>query len=168
MPPELPMPAGTIIHFEILSTQFERSANFYAEVFGWKADEAQTGGHRGFQVPAGPSGSWVLQALAQVSGPVPFVGVDDLDAALAAIEKAGGRALVRRQSLGARGTGALFVDPDGNVMGLLGTSAVPSATGTEDVEPSPKDPTVKAPAKKKEPAKPRATTPEKKKKSPSR
>jgi len=114
------MPRGTIIHVELLSAQFERSAAFYADVFGWKADEGQTGGHRGFQPESeGPGGSWVLKALAQASGPVPYVAVDDLEGCLAAVERGGGRILMRKQSLGSRGHGALFVDPDGNVMGCL-------------------------------------------------
>jgi len=161
------MSAGTIIHLEILSSHFERSASFYADVFGWKAGEGQTGGHRAFQVPSGPSGSWVLQALAQVSGPVAFVGVEDLDVALASIEKAGGRVLVRRQSLGARGTGALFVDPDGNVMGLLATSSATEAPETSAREVVPKNRPAKASATRKEPAKARPATAPKKKKTPS-
>jgi predicted enzyme related to lactoylglutathione lyase len=119
------MPRGTIIHFELLSAQFERSAAFYADVFGWKADEAQVGGHRGFHAESpgdgdeGPTGSWVLEPLAQTAGPVPYIAVDDVDACLAAVERAGGRVLLRRQSLGSRGVAGLFVDPDGNVLGCL-------------------------------------------------
>lgn len=137
------MPRGTIIHVELLSAQFERSAAFYADVFGWKADEAQVGGHRGFHAEpqsdgeARPTGSWVLEALAQTAGPVPYIAVDDVDACLDAVEKAGGRVLVRRQSLGNRGVAALFVDPDGNVLGCL-TPSEAEASGRSDGAPRPR------------------------------
>src|SRR6185436_487565 len=105
--------AGEIVHIELRSSDFTRSANFYAKLFGWRSDGAQSGGHLLFEAPGGVSGSWIRTALTQAPGPVPFVAVDDVDQALAAVEKEGGRILVPRLPLANRGVFGLFADPDG-------------------------------------------------------
>lgn len=122
--------AGEIVHIELRSADFVRSADFYAKLFGWRTDGVQAGGHLAFELPGGVQGSWIRTALVQAPGPVPFVAVDDLDTTLADVEKQGGRVLVRRMSLPGRGHFALFADPDGNVLGVLaGRAAQPAGGG---------------------------------------
>ena len=79
-------------------------------------------------------GSWVLHALAQAPGPLPFVAVDDIDATLAEVERQGGRILVPRLSLAGQGEFGLLADPDGNVIAVVvvksgGGTNGPSETG---------------------------------------
>src|SRR6185369_13452854 len=131
--------AGEIVHIELRSSDFARSAAFYGKLFGWRSDGAQAGGHLLFEAPGGVGGSWIRAALTQAPGPVPFVAVDDLEEALAAVEKEGGRILVRRLALANRGAFGLFSDPDGNVVAVLatkGSAAVPAKASEAPVAAS--------------------------------
>ncbi len=122
---------GEIVHIELPSADFGRSAAFYAKLFGWKTDGVQSGGHLSFELPGGVQGSWIRDALSQAPGPVPFVGVADVDKALAECERLGGRILVRRLTLPNRGTFGLLADCDGNVIGVLAEkSTTASASGS--------------------------------------
>jgi len=136
--------AGEIVHLELPSRSFERSAAFYGKVFGWRAEGAQAGGHLLFQTPGagdggpgsgsgmtGVRGSWVLHALAQAPGPLPFVAVEDIDATLAEVERQGGRILVPRLSLSGQGEFGLLADPDGNVIAVMVKSGG-GATGSSE------------------------------------
>jgi predicted enzyme related to lactoylglutathione lyase len=118
--------SGEIVHIELPSRDFERSAAFYAKLFGWRTDGAQSGGHLLFEAPGSVQGSWIREALAQAPGPIPFVTVDDIDATLAAAEAQGGRVLVPRLALGTRGPFGLFADLDGNVIAVLSARGAPA------------------------------------------
>jgi predicted enzyme related to lactoylglutathione lyase len=122
--------AGKIVHLELPSRDFERSAAFYGKLFGWHTDGAQSGGHLLFEIPGEVQGSWIREALAQAPGPVPFVAVDDIDETLVEAERQGGRILVRRLSLGGRGQFGLFADLDGNVIAVLADRAPAGAAGS--------------------------------------
>lgn len=111
--------AGEIVHLELPSSDFARSAEFYDKLFGWKTDGVQSGGHLLFELPGGVQGSWIRDALAQAPGPVPFVSVADVDKTLADAERHGGRVLVKRMQLASRGAFGLLADRDGNVIGVL-------------------------------------------------
>jgi predicted enzyme related to lactoylglutathione lyase len=56
------------------------------------------------------------------TGPVLVVDVDDIDDALATIEKLGGSTVTTRQQVGDMGWSAYFKDPEGNLMGLWQTA----------------------------------------------
>jgi predicted enzyme related to lactoylglutathione lyase len=116
--------SGEIVHIELPSKDFARSAAFYGKLFGWTTDGVQSGGHLLFELPGGVQGSWIRDALAQAPGPVPFVAVDDVEKTLDAAEKGGGRVLVRRLPLAGRGMFGLFADGDGNVIGVLSGKGV--------------------------------------------
>jgi predicted enzyme related to lactoylglutathione lyase len=130
--------AGEIVHLEIPSRSFERSAAFYAKLFGWRADGAQSGGHLLFEIPGaagteaggspsgGTTGSLVRAALAQATGPLPFVSVDDIDKTLAEAERQGGRILVPRLSLAPGTQYGLLADVDGNVIAVVSRGAAGS------------------------------------------
>jgi len=163
--------AGEIVHLELPSRSFERSAAFYGKVFGWRADGAQAGGHLLFETPSagsgakGVRGSWILHALAQAPGPLPFVAVDDIDATLAEVERQGGRILVPRLSLAGQGAFGLLADPDGNVIAVMVKSGGPAngpdagAGGPASADASaPADDDSKAPAAS---ARPKAAAPDK-------
>ncbi|MEO8215205.1 MAG: VOC family protein, partial [Myxococcales bacterium] len=110
---------GEIVHIELPSRDFSRSATFYAKLFGWKTDGVQSGGHLLVDLPGGVQASWIRDALAQAPGPVPFVAVSDVDKTLAEAEKQGGRILVQRMTLADRGVFGLIADCDGNVLGVI-------------------------------------------------
>jgi predicted enzyme related to lactoylglutathione lyase len=128
---------GEIVHIELPSADFVRSASFYAKLFGWKTDGVQSGGHLLFELPGGVQGSWIREALAQAAGPVPFVAVADVDKSLAEAERQGGRILVRRMTLANRGVFGLLADCDGNVIGVLSAKSA-SVAGISTVAPTSK------------------------------
>jgi len=143
--------AGEIVHLEIPSRNFERSAAFYGKLFGWRTDGVQSGGHLLFEIPSSPSidgpngesmtGSWIRSALAQASGPLPFVAVDDIDKTLAEAERQGGRVLVPRLALAGKAQFGLLADLDGNVIAVIerpggGAPSTPSTPSTTKKAPA--------------------------------
>ncbi|HEY4185634.1 MAG TPA: VOC family protein [Polyangia bacterium] len=142
--------AGEIVHLEIPSRSFERSAAFYAKLFGWRTDAAQSGGHLRFEIPGadaasgGPSaghttGSLVRAALAQATGPLPFVAVDDIDKTLAEAERQGGRILVPRLTLAGQTQYGLLADVDGNVIAVVSGGSAGASTTKAAAKASAKD-----------------------------
>jgi len=132
--------AGEIVHLEIPSRSFERSASFYAKLFGWRTDTQQAGGHLRFEIPgadAATTGSLVRSALAQATGPLPFIAVDDVDRTLAEAERQGGRVLARRVPLAGQSQYGLLADVDGNVSAVV-------AAGTNGKSTAPKSATADA------------------------
>ena len=141
--------AGEIVHLEIPSRSFERSAAFYAKLFGWRTEGQQAGGHLRFELPgAAPSttGSLVRSALAQATGPLPFIAVDDVDQTLAEAERQGGRVLARRLPLAGSSQYGLLADVDGNVTAVVSgagaseRSAAPETKKAKDEAPKTSSP----------------------------
>ena len=145
------MPAE-IIHIEFKSTNFGRTSEFYAKVFDWQMEQNASASYMKLTGAPGPSGGWVRADLVQSPGPIAYLVVDDLEAKMDAVEKAGGRVLVRSMPFAGGGETGLFADPDGNVLGLWQQK---NAGGGEAAKAG------KAPAAKA--AKPAASKPKKKK-----
>ena len=110
--------AAPIVHLEFQSTDFERTASFYGDLFGWQTQQNAAATYMKFDGADGPSGGWVRSDMVQSPGPVPYLLVDDLPGLLEKVEKAGGRILARRLPFAGGGDVALFADPDGNVIGV--------------------------------------------------
>jgi hypothetical protein len=86
--------------------------------------------------------------LVQSPGPIAYLPVDDLPAKLDAVERAGGRVLVRSMPFAGGGEVALFADPDGNVLGLWHRKAAGGDAGNAAAKPAAAGKTAKAPASK--------------------
>ena len=119
--------SGRVVHFELPFDDRERASAFYAEAFGWSINPlpemhyvlATTGPSD--QGPPGEPGfinGGLLERSEPVSAPVVTLEVDDLDDALATVERLGGRTVSEKQAVGEMGFSAYFADPEGNVMGL--------------------------------------------------
>jgi uncharacterized protein len=143
------MAAPIIIHLEFSSADFGRTAAFYGELFGWQTQQNATASYMKLDGAEGPTGGWVRADMAQSSGPLPYLQVDDLAATLEKVERAGGRVVARRLPFAGGGEVALFADPDGNVMGLWMRK---KGEGKLEPKPAPAKPASKAAARK--PAKP--------------
>jgi predicted enzyme related to lactoylglutathione lyase len=116
--PSLGMAAPAIVHIEFKSSDFERTAAFYAKLFDWRTEQNASASYMKLDSTDGPSGGWVRADLVQAAGPIAYLVVDDLAAKLDAVERAGGRVLVRSLPFAGGGEIGLFADPDGNVLGL--------------------------------------------------
>lgn len=114
----LGMAATAIVHIEFKSSDFARTADFYAKLFEWRTEQNASGSYMKLDSSDGPSGGWVRADLVQSPGPIAYLVVDDLAAKLDEVEQAGGRVLVRSLPFAGGGEIGLFADPDGNVLGL--------------------------------------------------
>jgi uncharacterized protein len=121
--------AGQVVHFEVPADDLERAQRFYSDAFGWKINPipemsytmVETGPTEPMRGPTEPgmiNGGMMARRNSPSSAPVITVQVDDIDDALATIEKHGGKTVVGRQAVGDMGFSAYFADPEGNTMGL--------------------------------------------------
>lgn len=114
----LGMAGPAIVHVEFKSSDFARTSAFYAKLFDWQTAQNASASYMKMDSSDGPSGGWVRADLVQAAGPIAYLTVDDLPAMLDAVEKAGGKVLVRSMPFAGGGEVGLFADPDGNVLGL--------------------------------------------------
>ncbi|HET6280286.1 MAG TPA: VOC family protein [Polyangia bacterium] len=143
--------AAPIVHIEFRSAAFGRTAAFYNKVLGWQTQQNASGTYMKLDGPDAPTAGWSRTELSQTAGSVAYVEVDDLAATLSAVEKEGGRVIVRKLAFAGGGDVAFFADPDGNVVGLWARKK--GEKGSTPVAPAPA--AGKAPAA----AKPKAAKP---------
>jgi predicted enzyme related to lactoylglutathione lyase len=112
--------AGKVVHFDIPIDDPDRAVVFYNEVFDWGL---QRWGQMDYWTTADRPGDGIGGALGRREEPAEtvtiYIGVDDIDTTLAAIEAAGGRRLSERMPIPTVGWMALFADPEGNRIGLF-------------------------------------------------
>ena len=113
-------PHGSFIWYELLTADPDAAAAFYGDVTGWTAASAGQPGidYRIFSADDGPvAGHMKLPDGAEAAGMRPgwlgYIGVDDVDSAVAAIEAAGGRVHMPAMDLEGVGRMALVADPQG-------------------------------------------------------
>jgi predicted enzyme related to lactoylglutathione lyase len=101
---------------DVAVTDPARGAAFYADLFGWDADDQgeEAGGYHMFRVDgrsvAGLGPKQTDDAMPLWSA---YVSVDDLDATLAAAAAAGGTVVVPRMDIFTSGSMAVVIDPTG-------------------------------------------------------
>jgi predicted enzyme related to lactoylglutathione lyase len=104
---------GQVVYLQIPALDVATSATFYGTVFGWQVDPPQSG----FEAP-GMIGQWVTGRAAAVdSGPLLWINVEAIDAALVSVRSSGGEVLEPPSADGPRWL-ATIRDPGGNVVGL--------------------------------------------------
>ncbi len=117
-----------VVHFELPADDVERAQTFYREAFGWGMNSmpgmgytmvstTPTGDDGRPTEPGGINGG-MLARQNPVTAPTITIGVDDIDASLATVERLGGKVALGKQPVGDMGFSAYFVDPEGNVVGL--------------------------------------------------
>ena len=116
---------GDWCHIEFLSADAERSKRFYGDVFGWKYEDIPGADYVNVKTSEdGIEGG--IGGLAQATGKAPaaanglfaYLLTTDMDATLAAIERAGGTIVIPKTDVMGMGEFARFLDPDGNLIGL--------------------------------------------------
>ncbi|HEX2764262.1 MAG TPA: VOC family protein [Allosphingosinicella sp.] len=113
-------PHGSFIWYELLTNDQDAAATFYGEVLGW-ASERFEGADMEYRIfsadGAGVAGHMKLPEGAEDgamrAGWLGYVGVDDVDAAVASVEAAGGRVHMPAMDLEGVGRMALLADPQG-------------------------------------------------------
>jgi uncharacterized protein len=112
-----------IIHFEIPASDLENLANFYRKAFGWKI-EKWPGPTEYFMVTTGAEGQpgingGMLRKQAPVTGTTNTIGVDSVDAAVNAVQGAGGKLVMPKTPIPTVGYFAYLQDPEGNIFGVM-------------------------------------------------
>jgi predicted enzyme related to lactoylglutathione lyase len=109
---------GKICYVEIPATDVERSAAFYADVFGWKIRHRGDGATAFDDTTGEVSGAWVTgRPPSAEAGLLFYIMVDDAEAAVAAVVAHRGE-IVQPIGVDAPEKTARFRDPAGNVIGL--------------------------------------------------
>lgn len=112
--------AGKVIHFEIPIDDNERAVAFYAKAFGWALERW---GPIEYWTMTGGEGDGIGGALTKRSDDIRslmfYIDVEDIDAALAAVEAAGGKRLTERMPIPTVGWSAFFEDTEGNKVGVF-------------------------------------------------
>ena len=109
---------GKVCYIEIPAVDVQRSAEFYAKVFGWRLRQ-RGDGHTAFDDTTGEvSGAWVVGRPPSAEPGLLFYIMVDSVAATADAVVAAGCAIVQPIGVDAPETTARFLDPGGNVIGL--------------------------------------------------
>jgi uncharacterized protein len=127
--PRLPCPAvaSPVVHFEIPADQPERAQGFYREAFGWTVHSIPGMGYTLFQTaPTDPQvqergaiNGGMMRRQHPVLGIVITVQVEDVEATLRAVERAGGKVLRGKAEVPGVGWAAYVQDTEGNTVGLV-------------------------------------------------
>jgi predicted enzyme related to lactoylglutathione lyase len=123
---------GKVVHFEVPADDIDRARAFYAEAFGWQLQplpemsytlvSTTLTGPDGPTEPGSINGGMMVRS-GPVQAPVITIEVDDIDEALATVQRLGGRGVSGPDKVGDMGFAAYFVDPEGNTMGLWQTAS---------------------------------------------
>ena len=123
--------SGRVVHFEIPFDDGDRARAFYAQAFGWQMMSMPEMGYT--LVMSGPSGDqgptesgFINGGMMQREGPFTapnlVIDVENLEAALTAVNDAGGSTVSERQPVGDMGFTAYVKDSEGNLVGLWETA----------------------------------------------
>jgi predicted enzyme related to lactoylglutathione lyase len=115
--------SSRVVHFELPADDPDRAAKFYADAFGWKVTKW-----------GGPTDYWLVETGVEgepgIDGGIGrrqdasdqttnTIDVADLDAAVAAVEAAGGRITNPKHAVRGVGWLAYAADTEGNPFGMM-------------------------------------------------
>jgi predicted enzyme related to lactoylglutathione lyase len=131
---------GLVIGRELVTTDEERAARFYCDLFGWTIDDEAMAAHGFSCLLRDGDGRLVgsVMPLGEASAPqwLPWFGISDVDAAVAIVLARGGRVLDGPADAPGIGRYAWVLDPGGAHVGLLesvhGSAAVLSTQAMFD------------------------------------
>jgi predicted enzyme related to lactoylglutathione lyase len=119
-----------VVHFEIIGKDGERLRSYYSELFGWEinADNPMKYGTVSREGNLSPDGIGIGGGVGTgpegYDGHVTFyIGVDDVEAALAKAEDLGGSRMMGPDEVMEGLVIGLFNDPEGHVVGVVTSSA---------------------------------------------
>ena len=121
------MNQNKVVFFEIPASNFKKAKEFYETVFDWKVELWGDDGAMAYTTavdkdenPIEPGGINGGLYKRKSNDDQPSVGVQtaSIDRTLTAIEKAGGKVVTPKHSIGEWGFMADFQDPEGNVLTL--------------------------------------------------
>jgi uncharacterized protein len=118
-----------VVHFEIIGKDPEKLQSYYSELFGWEFDADNPMNYGIVQRDANVSDDGVGIGGGVGSGPEGYdghvtfyIGVPDVEAALAKAESLGGSRMMGPDKVMEDVEIGLFNDPEGHVIGVVKTS----------------------------------------------
>jgi predicted enzyme related to lactoylglutathione lyase len=118
-----------VVHFEVIGKDGAKLHSYYSELFGWEIDAnnpmkyGTIAREQNLDEDGVGIGGGVGQGPDGYEGHVTFyVGVDDVEAALAKAESLGGSRLMGPETIMDSITLGQFADPEGHVIGVVKTS----------------------------------------------
>ncbi|VVB94257.1 Glyoxalase/Bleomycin resistance protein/Dioxygenase superfamily protein [uncultured archaeon] len=119
------------VHFEIPADDLERAQKFYKSVFGWKMEQfpemeyimirTTPVDEKHMPVEPGAINGGMMKRQRPITAPVITIAVQDMEAAMKNIKKAGGETVRGKMQVGEMGYAAYFKDTEGNIIGLWQT-----------------------------------------------
>ena len=115
-----------VVHFEIIGKDTDALRSYYSELFGWEidADNAMRYGIVQREQNLSPEGVGIGGGIGAgpegYEGHVTFyIGVPDVEAALAKAESLGGKRMMGPQEVVDETVIGLFTDPEGHLIGVV-------------------------------------------------
>lgn len=135
----MPTPPAQFVWYELMTTDTKAAEAFYRKVVGWNAQDAGQPDMSYTMFLAGDAPTAGLMALPKEAcdagakpGWIGYVGVDDVDAYVGRVTKAGGKVHVPPTDIPDIGRFAMVADPQGVVFSLF--------KGLQDMAPAAADP----------------------------
>ena len=125
------MTPGAVGFVEIPSSDVQASKAFYSKLFNWDFDSmahdpamaAMGNGFALFAAPGGMIGAFNAMFKSSTDGPIVYINCGSVKAKLAEVEAAGGKTALASMKLpGDWGNIGMFIDPQGNKLGLWSQS----------------------------------------------
>lgn len=109
----------TIVHVELSAKDRKALAKFYQDVFGWEVEHVDQLNYTTFKAGDGVGGGFNPVSDQTPAGTVTiYIQTDNVTNSLLAVERAGGKILVPESDIPGMGKFGLFLDPQGNMIGL--------------------------------------------------
>lgn len=113
--------SNRVVHFEIPCDNPEKTIEFFKSAFNWNfqkfGDEPYWLAMTGDENVPGINGA-IMKKKDPKQPLTNAINVENIDAAIANVEKAGGKIVLPKQTIPGVGWMAYFTDPDGNIHGL--------------------------------------------------
>jgi predicted enzyme related to lactoylglutathione lyase len=115
-----------VVHFEVIGKDAEELHRYYSELFGWEIDASNPMGYGAVAREANLDADGVGIGGGIGTGPEGYeghvtfyVGVPDVEAALAKAESLGGTRVMGPETMAEMVTIGLFTDPEGHLVGVV-------------------------------------------------
>ena len=112
-------------HVELASTDVAKAKNFYSTLFNWKLSDNDMGSgmiYTTFKAEGGPGGGMMQHPIPGApSAWLPYVLVDDVNAANKKVVSLGGKVMKDTQEVPQMGWFSIILDPTGAPLGLWQT-----------------------------------------------
>jgi predicted enzyme related to lactoylglutathione lyase len=113
--------ANPFVHIELMSTDVGKAKAFYGKLFDWKLEDMQMPEmmYTMIKVGEGTGGGMMKNPMPNAPSMwVPYVNVDDLQAATAKAKSLGATVLKENVDVMGRGAFSIITDPTGAMLGL--------------------------------------------------